>query len=309
VAPLASRLLANTHPVVRAELSRQNTQPQASPRTGAGSPKWKACHQAYRHAHGVQRVMPSLVQLRSPRERDMWAILHALHSRSCANLVADLSQSLARSPIRTDGTLPTVTPGGQICIQSLGRCVLPVEKLLCHAFPLHTLNLEDLSPTELASLGGNTMHVQCVGAAIAMAVALTKGHLSIGRPYALCSVPRGPPRPRHACSQRRLGRSRGTPPTSGPGDALSGHSGQTIRWAGAGVAARKGVAGVAARNSVAGVAARKGVAGVAARKGVAPQSRPGAQEPSSKGHKRRRMGTEPAALRQTLSDLFGDGSA
>ena len=50
----------------------------------------------------------------------------------------DVSQSKARMPTTTDGTLPTLTPNGKVFVVPLGRCVSGVEKLLLHGFPIHS---------------------------------------------------------------------------------------------------------------------------------------------------------------------------
>lgn len=92
----------------------------------------------------------------------------------------DVSQSKARMPTTTDGTLPTLTPNGKVFVVPLGRCVSGVEKLLLHGFPLHRMQLPaDLSERNLNLLGGNTMHVKCIAAALLLGCSMvTFGNLS-----------------------------------------------------------------------------------------------------------------------------------
>ena len=58
------------------------------------------------------------------------------------------------------------------------RVLMPIEKLLLHGFPVHRMNIPtSTTNTDLASLGGNTMHVRCVGLALLIGVCLVNwGH-------------------------------------------------------------------------------------------------------------------------------------
>jgi site-specific DNA-cytosine methylase len=189
-APVTSRMLPNDHPVVMASRHTSQQRGGVAPSRLATRPprRWHAHHQDFCKSHGVPRgegPEADVLGLSAPREREAWTIL--CRSFPSALLVADLSQCLTRTVCKTDGTVPTITPGAHLAVRALRRCVLPVEKLLLHAFPLHKLSLGNLSGTALSSLGGNTMHVQCVGAALAIALSLTRGDitrpsLSIARP-------------------------------------------------------------------------------------------------------------------------------
>ena len=198
IAPLSSRLLPNNHPLVQTYLADRCQQMEAKRHAAAaagrrgvsnrGVPKWRARHAEYCRAHRIGRPSPTVadaVLLTAEREREVWGIFSQLHSRGHQELAVDLSQCVSRAAARTDGTLPTVTPGSNLCVRSIGRTLLPVEKLLLHGFPVHRLNLEGLSDSVVSSLGGNTMHVKCVAAALAMALALTVGPL---QPGARCSA-------------------------------------------------------------------------------------------------------------------------
>jgi hypothetical protein len=80
---------------------------------------------------------------------------------------ADVSQSIRRIPCREDGCLPTVTPGGCIVVRPLNRAMIGLEKLLVHGFPVHRLVIPEMvTESDLHRLGGQTMRVQCVAAAI-----------------------------------------------------------------------------------------------------------------------------------------------
>lgn len=195
--PVTSRMLPNDHPVVLAH--RRRTSGGAAPsqrQKGGVAPRWKARHQEFCKAHGLPGgVGPEadVAGISAPREREAWSALCKLFPSNM--LVADLSQCLTRKVCRTDGTMPTITPGANLMVRSLRRSVLPVEKLLLHAFPLHRLSLGDLSETTLSSLGGNTMHVQCVGAALAISLALTQGDITRPRAPVSRTAPQTKGRP------------------------------------------------------------------------------------------------------------------
>ena len=179
--PFTSRMLPNDHPVV---LASRRVNPQVggvapSRLPGGVAPRWATRHREFCNSHGVPRgegPEADMAGISAPREREAWTVLCRLFPS--AMLVADLSQCLTRTVCKTDGTMPTITPGAHLVVRALRRRVLPMEKLLLHAFPLHRLSLGGLSETALSSLGGNTMHVQCVGAALAIALSLTRGDIT-----------------------------------------------------------------------------------------------------------------------------------
>ena len=66
-----------------------------------------------------------------------------------------------------------MTPYGSIAVGPLGRRLLPIEKLLIHAFPVDEMIFPStVTERDIESLGGNTMHLKCVGLAMMMASAL-----------------------------------------------------------------------------------------------------------------------------------------
>ena len=86
---------------------------------------------------------------------------------------ADVSQGLNRITTTEDGTLPTLTPKGIVVVKALGRTLIGAEKLLAHGFPLHRMVIPDtLRESHLHRLGGQTMSVHCVAAAIVIGCAL-----------------------------------------------------------------------------------------------------------------------------------------
>jgi len=102
----------------------------------------------------------------------------------------DVSQSADRMPRTLDGTLPTQTPNSRTVVMELKRQVLPSEKLLIHGFPLHRMAFPaGLSESHLSRLGGNTMHVKCVAAALLMALGAvnwqSQASMAGGHPAAL----------------------------------------------------------------------------------------------------------------------------
>ena len=56
--------------------------------------------------------------------------------------------------------------------------MLGCEKLLLHGFPLHRMQIPtSISSTSLGLLGGNTMHLHCIGIVLLMGIALLKERL------------------------------------------------------------------------------------------------------------------------------------
>lgn len=178
-------LLPARHPAVQARLSsahRAHATRQSAPRSSLEpgvAPRWREVHKAMRQglARGLaqQAACPLTAEqlfLTSPRERDLWQLLQLQHSGSWTGMSVDLSQAAGRTPTGHRGLLPCVTPKAKIVVVDLRRCMLPVEKLLVHGFPIEDMVTDCVTDTELATLGGNTMHLHCVGLALLLGFGL-----------------------------------------------------------------------------------------------------------------------------------------
>ncbi|CAE7479645.1 ngoBIM [Symbiodinium sp. CCMP2592] len=214
---LLDRLLPASHPAVaQYQESRKRKWSQASNRgfpgsqaPGSHAPKWKELHKMCKASmqqgsrlksesrrpcteSGVACCADTLF-LHLPRERDAWDIICTKHAGS-QELVADVSQNVNRARVRTDGSLPTVTPGAVLVSARAGRIISPLEKVMLHGFPIHRMVFPSrVTDKELASMGGNTMHVQIVAVAMKFALALVNWSLpKASRPTALCSTVAAP---------------------------------------------------------------------------------------------------------------------
>ena len=120
----------------------------------------------------------------APRQQ---ALLQAAR-RTCQktggkDVIIDVSQSEGRTPLRFNGISPTLTPGACVVVDRAKRVIIPIEKLMLHGFPIHRMKIPTCtSNTELASLGGNTMHVKCVGLALLMGIVLVNWNHRSARP-------------------------------------------------------------------------------------------------------------------------------
>ena len=180
-ASILDRLLPGGHPIVaQHQALRKRRWLQAQQRGfpgGKAHPKWPGLHAEFASAHGLQcRVEEPGAQnfadnlyLHLPRERHAWALLSKKHEKA-ASFTVDLSQNLGRNSVRVDGSLPTVTPGGVLIVREAGRVLTPMEKLIVHGIPVHRLIWPDgLADQDVASMGGNTMHVHIVAVAMMFA--------------------------------------------------------------------------------------------------------------------------------------------
>ena len=113
--------------------------------------------------------------------REATVLNHTWKKRRVASLVADVSQGCGRVPHASHGLCPTLTPGGHCVVVAADRCIIPEEKLLLGGVPLHKLDVPKcLTSTQLASLGGNLMHVEAVAACILLGLAVL-------RPQEICA--------------------------------------------------------------------------------------------------------------------------
>ena len=148
--------------------------------------KWIAVHRHLRQAlrtraacpprprvawQGSAGASPSAISLGNARKHDLWRLLCETHGSSL--FAADVSQQAGRSAVSVSGVLPTITPHSDIIVAPLGGPILPEESLLAHAFPVHRMRWpNECSARDIATLGGNTMHVQCVGSLILLGLCL-----------------------------------------------------------------------------------------------------------------------------------------
>ena len=189
LAPLFNRILPGDHDLVLAHKATclekwQHAQKQGFPDKSTRT-KWQQAHadwaagREFKLAEGnpqLAQLTPDRLLLHLPRERDGWWKLIRT-TTDPAKVVADISQSLGRMPCRTDGALPTITPGGHIVLAGAARCLIPAEKLLLHCLPLHRMVIpEGVSDSDLECMGGNMMHLQTVGLAMLLALSLVDWH-------------------------------------------------------------------------------------------------------------------------------------
>ena len=145
--------------VVYHQINRGNSQ---------GLCKWQVCHQEIRAQHRLplDEVFPIISGL-TPREQDVWNLVRQMNP-SAATLAADVSQSANRLPVRSDGTIPVVTPGSKIVLMAphLLRVVTGKDKLLAAEAPVDSFVLPPgTGDRQLGRWGGNTMSLRCVSVA------------------------------------------------------------------------------------------------------------------------------------------------
>jgi site-specific DNA-cytosine methylase len=136
--------------------------------------KWRKLHSTIRAslAQGPRDsfLAASMVGL-TPRERDGLDI--TLRQDPDATAV-DVSQSAGRMPVASgEGPLPTMTPGARVVLVKARRLLSGADKVSLAAFPMRELQLPaTLTERDLHTLGGNTMHVKCVAAALLVGLLL-----------------------------------------------------------------------------------------------------------------------------------------
>ena len=170
-------LLPSTHSLVRQSLEKSQQARRQAKSTGR---RWLHRHAVARAAvqrHApVRRLVPApsvpgSLRMCSQREQDAWRL--ATERWGNRDFAVDLSQNADRVRGSVDGTCPTVTPGGQLFFQSLGRKITATEKLLLQAFPLHKMKKpQTISEHSLSKLAGNSMNLHCIGAALLLGMGL-----------------------------------------------------------------------------------------------------------------------------------------
>lgn len=172
-----TRMLPNDSHEVQSWLK----QAMSRPARAATGKKWLKKHETFRREHGVQGFRGGGLQaVRSERQREVFGLQTMARGK---DITVDVSQSIDRAHARTSGVLPTITPRGVCVVGVLDRPVLPCEKLLLHGFPLHRMQIPaGVSDADLASMGGNTMHLHSVGLALLMGISLLRDPLPTALP-------------------------------------------------------------------------------------------------------------------------------
>ena len=168
-APLKDRLLPDGH------VLRQGHDEVLSRRKGKAGKgqKWVKLHAKFKkQLPKFDKPLKATMDGLTPREKDIVSAKWR-QSQGDETLVLDVSQSIHRCPQgSTESECPCVIPGGKIYSLALDRVIEPNELLLLHGIPLHRLPKvsENISKSDLASLAGNCMHVECVTAATLVAL-------------------------------------------------------------------------------------------------------------------------------------------
>ena len=147
---VADRVLPADHVVVSAIQEHRRKRWEAGKamefeNSACSDPKWVDQHAAWIEKQKIVSfggkpglyifASPDEFLLHLPRERDLWDKL--VETGHCGqNMIADVSQSLGRAPLRCDVCLPTITPGAHILLAQARRPLTPLEKLLVHALPI-----------------------------------------------------------------------------------------------------------------------------------------------------------------------------
>lgn len=168
--PLTSRLLPNSSPIVSEATHSQRKRPRSSASAASqGRPqKWTRTHAEQGGAGDAVAKLDGA----TARQRSLYGILRAQRQRAARSApgtpqtdrhAVDLSQGLGRTRFHDDRS-PVVTPGAKIWISQLNRFMTPLEKVLIHLVPVQDLAWpRSLSDSDLADMGGNTMHAMAAG--------------------------------------------------------------------------------------------------------------------------------------------------
>lgn len=168
---ISSLLLPASEPCVQKILSEQRP---AIVRKA--DPRWKMRHANYQHQHGlsasgVRACQSGIRGVPAGRCVEACGLILAAHPGQ--DVIAEVGQNVDRAACTTTGISPTLTPAARMYVKAVNRCILPVEKLLLHGFPIHNMKIPStVSDTTLGNLGGNTMHLMSVGLALLIGIAL-----------------------------------------------------------------------------------------------------------------------------------------
>ena len=138
--------------------------------------KWAQLHEAFVKQHKVQRAsIPEDIKLQlGPRASDALQIACGRQGiNGSQDFMADVSQSVHRVRLRTDGSAPTLTPAGKFVYRRCGRMavLMPRQHLHLHSFPWTSLTVPaTVSDHQLQDLSWNSMHLKAVTVAILLAM-------------------------------------------------------------------------------------------------------------------------------------------
>ena len=138
--------------------------------------KWAQLHEAFVKQHKVQRAsIPEDIKLQlGPRASDALQIACGRQGiNGSQDFTADVSQSVHRVRLRTDGSAPTLTPAGKFVYRRCGRMavLMPRQHLHLHSFPWTSLTVPaTVSDHQLQDLSGNSVHLKVVTVAILLAM-------------------------------------------------------------------------------------------------------------------------------------------
>ena len=187
-AKISDRLLPASHPAILHSQALRKKAWETAAAQGFPDPKpnakWRDTH-AKALASGLAGKLARNVAshcssddlyLHLPRQRASWdTVLQTKGGEKGGgpSLAVDLSQGLGRLPCQTSGKVPTITPRGLVAVKEVSRVLAPLEKLLLHAIPLHRMIIPSgVSDSQLGAMGGNTMHVQVVAAAMLLTASM-----------------------------------------------------------------------------------------------------------------------------------------
>eukprot|EP00435_Cladocopium_sp_Y103_P013908 s3522_g3.t1 len=169
-------LLPNDDPFVQADIYRRHKLQQKNRQTPVNpNARWIARHQAWAEERQVNIGQTAgLFASRYPQaalsvstRREMQA-LNLLVQYKQEVALADTSQNLGSLPNIATKNSPVMclTPQGRFMSLLHQRYLLGREVCLLQGMPVHRLKLSSFSENVLQSLGGNSMHMRCIMAAI-----------------------------------------------------------------------------------------------------------------------------------------------
>lgn len=116
-----------------------------------------------------------LRELTSPRERVLLRCLSRHQNLLKPTVVVDVSQSVQRACLRTDGLVPALGTGcGRILATSCGQFLSPEQCMWLQGINPAEINVENLSAQDLYHMAGNAMSLPVAGSVIVAALSVLK---------------------------------------------------------------------------------------------------------------------------------------